>query len=313
MNSPEEHFASEHPPVGVSSSDLSPGEHGGDVPSAADRSPEDHGPEDPSPEDPSPRDLPSGNGFLGDRGAESTAGTDVTTSMQSLLGTVVIAVFVITFIVQAFQIPSPSMEKTLLVGDYLLVNKLTYGGGSLGDYFMPYRRVQRGDIVVFHYPVDPAQHFVKRVIGLPGDRVRMINKQVLVNGVPLKEPYARFSRPADDVFRDNFPRLDVMSGPTPEWWLQLRKLVEDGQLIVPEGHYFVMGDNRDNSSDSRYWGFVPRANIIGRPLVIYWSVQGDEGDGTPPSSMSGKLYHFAYVVTHIFQITRWHRTLRLVN
>ena len=95
-------------------------------------------------------------------------GTDVTGSIQSLLGTVVIAVFVITFIVQAFQIPSPSMENTLLVGDYLLVNKLTYGGGSVGDYLMPYRRVQRGDIVVFHYPVDPAQHFVKRVIGVAG-------------------------------------------------------------------------------------------------------------------------------------------------
>ncbi|HTC57871.1 MAG TPA: signal peptidase I [Candidatus Sulfotelmatobacter sp.] len=234
-------------------------------------------------------------------------------SIQSLLGTVVIAVFVITFIVQAFQIPSPSMENTLLVGDYLLVNKLCYGGGGLGDYFMPYRQVRRGDIVVFHYPVDPTQHFVKRVIGVPGDRVRLVNKQVLVNGLPLKEPYARFSRPADDVFRDNFPRLDVMSGPTPEWWLQLRKLVEDGQLIVPEGHYFVMGDNRDNSSDSRYWGFVPEANIIGRPLVIYWSVQGGEGDGTAPSSVSDKLYHFAYVLTHIFQITRWNRTLRLVH
>jgi len=131
--------------------------------------------------------------------------------------------------------------------------------------------------------------------------------------VPLKEPYAHFSRPSDDVFRDNFPRLDVMSGPTPEWWLQLRKLVEDGQLIVPEGHYFVMGDNRDNSSDSRYWGFVPQANIIGRPLVIYWSVQGAEGDGAAPASVSDKLYHLAYVVTHIFQITRWNRTLRLVH
>ncbi|MGA7515135.1 MAG: signal peptidase I [Candidatus Sulfotelmatobacter sp.] len=262
----------------------------------------------------SPPDIPSsGDGFSGDRTTVWAPGTDVTSSIQSLLGTVVIAVFVITFIVQAFQIPSPSMENTLLVGDYLLVNKLTYGGGSVGDYLMPYRRVQRGDIVVFHYPVDPAQHFVKRVIGLPGDRVRLVNKQVLVDGVPLKEPYAHFTRPADDVFRDNFPRLDVMSGPTPEWWLQLRKLVEDGQLIVPEGHYFVMGDNRDNSSDSRYWGFVPRANIIGRPLVIYWSVQGGEGDGTPPSSVSAKLYHFAYAVSHIFQITRWHRTLRLVN
>src|SRR5271155_2491214 len=240
-------------------------------------------------------------------------GTGVSGSLQSLLGTVVIAVFVITFIVQAFQIPSPSMENTLLVGDYLLVNKLCYGGGSLGDYFMPYHKVRRGDIVVFHYPVDPAQHFVKRVIGVPGDRVRLINKQVFVNGVPLKEPYAHFSHPADDLFRDNFPRLDVLSGPTPEWWVQLRKLVEDGQLIVPEGHYFVMGDNRDNSYDSRYWGFVPQANIIGRPLVIYWSVQGAEGDGTAPTSVGDRLYHFAYVVTHIFQVTRWRRTLRLVR
>ncbi len=237
----------------------------------------------------------------------------VSGSLQSLLGTVVIAVFVITFIVQAFQIPSPSMENTLLVGDYLLVNKLVYGKGSLGDYFMPYRMVRRGDIVVFHYPVNPSQHFVKRVIGVPGDRVRLINKQVFVNGVALREPYAHFIRPANDTFRDSFPRLDVAPGETPEWWLQLRKLVEDGQLIVPEGYYFVMGDNRDDSYDSRYWGFVPRANILGRPLVIYWSVKDAEGDVTAPSSVGDKLYHFAYSITHIFQITRWNRTLRLVK
>jgi len=251
--------------------------------------------------------------FPDDQKTAGAVGTGVSGSLQSLLGTVVIAVFVITFIVQAFQIPSPSMENTLLVGDYLLVNKLCYGGGSLGDYFMPYRRVRRGDIVVFHYPVNPAQHFVKRVIGVPGDRVRLVNKQVFVNGTQLKEPYAHFSRSANDLFRDNFPRLDVAPGPTPEWWVQLRKLVEDGQLIVPEGHYFVMGDNRDDSYDSRYWGFVPQANIIGRPLLIYWSVQGAEGDTTAPFSVSDKLYHFAYAVTHIFQITRWNRTLRLVN
>jgi signal peptidase I len=239
--------------------------------------------------------------------------TSVSSALQSLLGTVVIAVFVITFVVQAFQIPSPSMENTLLVGDYLLVNKLCYGKGGLGDYFMPYRRVRRGDIVVFNYPVDPTQHFVKRVIGLPGDRVWLVNKQVLVNGVPLKESYVHFSRPVDDLFRDNFPRLDVTPGVTPEWWLQLRKLVENGQLIVPEGHYFVMGDNRDNSSDSRYWGFVPQANIVGRPLLIYWSVRGSEGEVTVPASVGDRLYHFAYAVTHIFQITRWNRTLRLVN
>ncbi len=238
-------------------------------------------------------------------------GLDVAGSLQSLLGTVVIAVFVITFIVQAFQIPSPSMEDTLLVGDYLLVNKLCYGGKSLGQYVMPYRPVRRGDIVVFHYPVNPAQHFVKRVIGIPGDHLRLINKQVFVNGAPLKEPYAHYSRGASDLFRDNFPRLDIAPGVTPEWWLQLRKLVEDGQLIVPQGHYFVMGDNRDDSYDSRYWGFVPQANIIGRPLLIYWSVK--ETDTPYPAWVSGKLYHFAYALTHVFQTTRWNRALRLVN
>jgi len=240
-------------------------------------------------------------------------GTDIIASVQSLLGTVVIAVFVITFVVQAFQIPSPSMENTLLIGDYLLVNKVVYGGGGITDFFMPYRRVQRGDIIVFHYPVNPAQHFVKRVIGVPGDRLRLVNKQVFVNGKPLKEPYAHFNRPVDDLYRDSFPRLDMPSGPTPEWWVQMHKLVEDGQLIVPQGSYFVMGDNRDNSYDSRYWGFVPKANIIGRPLVIYWSVQGAESDVSAPASVGEKLYHFAYALTHIFQITRWNRTLRLVN
>src|SRR5258707_1183485 len=127
-------------------------------------------------------------------------GSGLSGSLQSLLGTVVIAVFVITFIVQAFQIPSPSMENTLLIGDYLLVNKLCYGSGSLGEYLVPYRRVRRGDIVVFHYPVNPAQHFVKRVIGVPGDRVRLINKQVFVNGTPLKEPYTHYTRPGTDLF-----------------------------------------------------------------------------------------------------------------
>ena len=252
--------------------------------------------------------------FLEARRTHQAVQGDASSSIQSLLGTIVIAVFVITFIVQAFQIPSPSMENTLLVGDYLLVNKLVYGrSGGISDSLMPYRRIRRGDIVVFHYPVNPAQHFVKRVVGIPGDRVRLVNKQVFVNGTPLKEPYARYSRPADDFFRDNFPRLDVAPGETPEWWLMLRKLVEDGQLIVPEGHYFVMGDNRDNSYDSRYWGFVPQANIIGRPLVIYWSVRGAEGDVIAPASVSDRLYHFAYAVTHILQITRWDRTLRLVN
>jgi len=239
-------------------------------------------------------------------------GSDLITSVQSLMGTVVIAIFVITFIVQAFQIPSESMRNTLLVGDYLLVNKLCYGGHGLGDHVMPYQKIARGDIIVFHYPVDPQQHFVKRVIGLPGDRLRMMNKKVFINGKPLDEPYVRFLEPPNNLFRDNFPRTDIPAyGLEGKWWLEMRKLVEDGQLIIPEGHYFVMGDNRDDSQDSRYWGFVPRENIIGRPLVIYWSVM--DWDRNAPDTLGGRLNHLAYAVTHIFQITRWNRTLRLVH
>jgi len=244
---------------------------------------------------------------------------DWLSSLQSLVATVVIAVFVITYVVQAFQIPSESMENTLLIGDYLLVDKLCYGGGGIGDYFIPYRKIRRGDIVVFHYPVNPSQHFVKRVVGIPGDRIRMINKRVYVNGGLLNEPYVRYTKftdpaNADTLFRDDFPRVDLpVPGLEAEWWLLMRKLVEDGQLIVPEGHYFVLGDNRDDSLDSRYWGFVPRQNIIGRPLIIYWSVRSLDNDLPSSPTLGDKLYHFAYALTHLFQITRWHRTFRLVN
>jgi signal peptidase I len=241
----------------------------------------------------------------------STVSSDVIGSLQSLLGTVVIAIFVITFIVQAFQIPSESMENTLLVGDYLLVNKLCYGGKEFA--LMPYQKIARGDVIVFHYPVDPTQHFVKRVIGVPGDRLRLVSKKVWINGKPLDEPYVHFLEPPNNLFRDNFPRLDVPAlGLEGKWWLEMRKLVEDGQLIVPEGHYFVMGDNRDDSQDSRYWGFVPRENIIGRPLLIYWSVKPVVVDPST-GSLAGKLYHVLYSATHILQITRWNRTLRLVH
>jgi len=247
-----------------------------------------------------------------DQRATTSFATDLIGSMQSLMGTVVIAIFVITFIVQAFQIPSESMENTLLVGDYLLVNKLCYGRSGLGDHLMPYQKIARRDIIVFHYPVDPQQHFVKRVIGLPGDRLRLVNKKVYINGKPMDEPYVHFLEPANNLYRDDFPRLDIpASNMEGSWWLQMRKLVEDGELIVPEGHYFVMGDNRDDSQDSRYWGFVPQGNIIGRPLVIYWSVK--DWDQNPQTSLSGRLHHLAYAVTHIFQITRWNRTLRLVH
>lgn len=236
-------------------------------------------------------------------------GGDLTSSLQSLAGTIVIALFVITFVVQAFQIPSESMENTLLVGDFLLVNKLCYGGRSLGEDLMPYEKIKRGDVIVFHYPVDPQQHFVKRVIGVPGDRLRMVNKTVYIDGTPLNEPYVRFIEPPNNMFRDNFPRTDIpvfnMEG---KWWLEMRKLVEDGELIIPQGNYFVMGDNRDDSQDSRYWGFVPRENIIGRPLVIYWSRKTlDAG------TAAGWLGRIGETLTHPFQSTRWNRTLRLVH
>jgi len=270
---------------------------------------------DPSPGSPplgEATDTPATQPAAAPRPVALSFGSDLISSLQSLMGTVVIAIFVITFVVQAFQIPSESMENTLLVGDYLLVNKLCYGGSGLGDQVMPYQKIARKDIIVFHYPVDPQQHFVKRVIGLPGDRLKMVNKKVFINGKPIDEPYVRFIDPPNNLFRDDFPRVDIPAyGLDGKWWLQMRKLVEDGELIVPEGHYFVMGDNRDDSQDSRYWGFVPQENIIGRPLVIYWSVE--DWDRNQPSSLAGRLQHLAYAVTHIFQITRWHRTLRLVH
>jgi signal peptidase I len=242
------------------------------------------------------------------------ADTGFLVSLQSLLGTVVIAVFVITFIVQAFQIPSESMENTLLIGDYLLVNKLRYGGSTVGDLLVPYQKIRRGDIVVFHYPVNPAQHFVKRVIGVPGDHVRLVNRQVWVNGLPLKEPYARHTALSHDVYRDDFPQVDyIVQGEEGRWFEELKKDVQHGELIVPSGQYFVMGDNRDESLDSRYWGFVPRKNIIGSPLIIYWSVNSNESDYNAAGGAGDKVMHFTYALTHLFKITRWDRTFRLVN
>jgi signal peptidase I len=234
--------------------------------------------------------------------------------LQSLLTVVVIAVFVITFVVQAFQIPSESMENTLLIGDYLLVNKLRYGGGGIWDSIMPYRPIHRGDIIVFHYPVDPRQHFVKRVVAIPGDRIKLIQGTVYINGTAVSEPYVRHSQKMREAYADDFPRFNVrVAEVTATWWLQMHKLVEDGQLIVPEDCYFALGDNREESLDSRYWGFVPRENIIGTPLLIYWSVRSTD-DGMPVAPVSNdRIYHFAYAVTHLFQLTRWDRTFRLVR
>jgi signal peptidase I len=179
---------------------------------------------------------------------------------------------------------------------------------------LPYRKIRRGDIVVFHYPLNPAQDFVKRVVALPGDRLRLINKRVYVNGIPQREPYVQYINGPRNYYLDDFPQTDSpVYGVDAKWWKEMPKLVEDHQLIVPEGHYFVLGDNRDDSQDSRYWGFVPRENIIGQPLLIYWSSGNLNSDLPGSPSLGDRLYHLAYGITHLFQITRWERTFRLVR
>jgi signal peptidase I len=241
----------------------------------------------------------------------------VLASAQWLAGTLVIAIFAITFAVQAFQIPSESMENTLLIGDYLLVDKVHFGPQGIWGKVEPYSQIKRGDIVVFRYPVNPEQHFVKRVIGLPGDRIHLANRQVFVNGKPLRERYVIHRDPEHDDYRDDFPNGGNISADVdPNWWDHMRQFVNNGDLVVPRDRYFVMGDNRDQSLDSRYWGFVPRENIIGRPLIIYWSLnQPDQIDGIQSATepVPVRLVHFIYTVGHLFREIRWNRTLRLVN
>ncbi len=234
-------------------------------------------------------------------------------ALHSLATTIVIAVFVITFIVQAFQIPSESMEKTLLIGDYLLVDKVHYGHSRFWGWLLPYHSIQRQDIIVFRYPVNPKQHFVKRVVAVPGDRVRLINKHVYVNGVRQDDDYATFNWAQRDRFRDNFPDGGFYGDKiSAKWFLQAQKLLEDGELIVPEGSFFVLGDNRDDSYDSRYWGFVPEENVVGRPLLIYWSM-----DRTAPAIAtelpSDRLSSLARNVTDMVESLRWRRMLHTVQ
>ncbi len=239
------------------------------------------------------------------------ADSDGMNSLQSLATTIVIAVFVITFVVQAFQIPSESMEKTLLVGDYLLVDKAHYADTGHWRWLLPYRRIKRQDIIVFRYPVNPQQHFVKRVVGVPGDHVRLINKHVYVNGVRQDDDYAAFNWEQHDKFRDNFPNGGFFTDKiASKWFMQAQKLVEDGQLIIPEGSYFVLGDNRDDSYDSRYWGLVPAENIVGRPLLIYWSMSQVPSNSSEEAA-SGKLSTLAYSAIQSVKSLRWNRMFRI--
>ena len=224
--------------------------------------------------------------------------------------TILLLLFGTTTLVQAFVIPTGSMEDSLLIGDHLLVDKLAYApSGRLSQYLLPYQDVERGDIIVFRYPIDISQTFVKRVVGVPGDRIHIVNKQVYLNGRPLDEPYKYHKTDYIDSYRDNFPGEPNVRLAEPALAM-LENHVDGGDVVVPPGSYFAMGDNRDSSLDSRYWGFVPRNHIIGKPLIIYWSY-----DAPTERLVNGTvgLDHLLDLAQNFFVKTRWKRTFRLIR
>ena len=237
-------------------------------------------------------------------------------AFASLLRTVVVALFVLTFVMQPLLIPSESMERTLLVGDFLLFNKQVYAPASrLERLFLPYRPVARGDIVVFRHSDPPL--LIKRVVGIPGDRLRIAGGQVFVNGVALDEPYAAFEPAPPDPARDNIP-ANIYTDPQvdPEWWRQMQSLTRDGELLVPPGEYFVLGDNRNHSKDSRFWGFVPRHAIVARPVVIYFSLtRPSTTDVQPPGQQAAddRLGHERELAERLTGFARWRRIFHVVH
>ena len=224
--------------------------------------------------------------------------------------TIVLLLFATTTLVQAFVIPSASMEKTLLVGDHVLVDKLVFApGGPVSKHILPYREVRRGDIIVFRFPLNIQEDYVKRAIGVPGDHIKLVNKQLMLNGHLVDEPYTHHVTPYIDAYRDNFPANAGSSLP-PSAQDMLEHHVVNGELVVPPGSIFAMGDNRDDSLDSRYWGFVPRQNIVGTPLLIYWSFEAPTQDLTNPNI---GIDHIVDVIAHFFTKTRWKRTFNLIR
>jgi signal peptidase I len=217
---------------------------------------------------------------------------------ESIVIAVILALFVRTWVVQAFKIPTGSMENNLLIGDHLLVNKFVFGPELSGfeRAVLPMRDIRRGDIVVFKYPDEPERDFIKRVIGLPGETVELRNKKVFVNGAGLDEPYVHF-------LEASHMAAEVTSFDVRERY---------GPVTVPQGQYFVMGDNRDNSQDSRYWGFLPRHYVKGKALVIYWSY--DAGvDALAESGAAATVRQVFSTVTHFFTRTRWERLLHQIH
>jgi signal peptidase I len=239
-------------------------------------------------------------------------------AFASICGVLVLGLFVLTFIFQNFAIPSPSMVKTLLVGDHVLVDRISLAPPTHWAPFVHYRNVRRRDIIVFFKPTleQNGEHLylVKRVIGIPGDHIHLEDGTVYVNGVKQKEPYAAVATDFN-AYRDDFPAVPPsLDSPdiTPEWAVDLPNHIQNGDLVVPPGYYFAMGDNRPLSLDSRYWGFVPRANIVGRPLFVYWSFISTEDD-YDQTSLIARVESVGHVVIHFFDKTRWERTFHLVK
>jgi signal peptidase I len=224
--------------------------------------------------------------------------------------TIILLLFATTTLVQAFVIPSASMESTLLIGDHVLVDKLVYAPqDGLAAHALPNRDVRRGDIIVFRYPLDIKEDYVKRAIGIPGDHIHFVNQQLILNGKPVKEPYTQHSATYPDAYRDNFPVAPAVPL-RPRAMEMLQNHVENGELVVPRNFVFAMGDNRDDSDDSRYWGLVPRENIVGTPVIIYWSYEASTLDLTNGNI---GLDHIVDVVMHFFTKTRWKRTFNLTR
>ena len=221
----------------------------------------------------------------------------------------IILIFATSMVAQPEVIPTSSMEDNLLIGDHVIVDRLAYSpGGSVFQRLLPYETVRRGDIIVFRYPLNIREDYVKRVIGVPGDRIHLVNKQVFLNGKKLDEPYKVHKTHYINAYRDNFPTGSADFSLPPAAMDMLENHVVNGEVVVPPGHYFAMGDNRDNSADSRYWGFVPAENIKGKPVIIYWSY-----DASTQDLVDFTTFHFIDLAQHFFSKTRWRRTLMLIH
>lgn len=234
--------------------------------------------------------------------------------VASMAVVLVTGLFIITFNLQAFEIPSSSMENTLLIGDHVFVDRITLAPKTawVGP-LVPYRELRHGDIVVFLSPAESGLYVVKRVVGLPGDRIHLVDGVVYRNGERLNEPYVQHGG-GYNPYRDNFPAVPTSAGGnvTAEWGGEIAYHIQGNDLVVPPGRYFVMGDNRDVSYDSRYWGFVPREHIIGRPMFIYWSFETPH-DQYKKTSPGERMQFLLKVILHFFDQTRWRRSFQMVS